>query len=154
MAYDSTKDADIHRENVRHVWEMVRMIMEEKIQVHDNSKYMSPERECYDKYIPMLRETKYGTAEYYEVRKKMAEEGLNYHYSANRHHPEHFANGIEGMDLFDFLEHVIDCYAASMVSDISYKDGIDSNANRFGYPPELVSILKNTAKRLDFIIKK
>ena len=153
LKYDSTVDTTIHQNNVKEVWEIVKMIMDEKIQDHDMSKLLPPEKECYDTYIPQLKQVQYGTEEYYAIRKKMQEEGLDHHYKVNRHHPEHFPNGISGMDLFDFLEHVIDCYAASLVSDTKFQDGLANNTKRFSYPPELVSMLEQTAKRLDYMYK-
>lgn len=147
--YDSTRDTDIHKDNIQYVWSIIKKYMQYKIDHHDDSKYMDPEKPVYDKYIPLLRKYKYGTPEYKKVREEMERDGLTHHYAANRHHPEHFEDGIAGMDLFDFLEHVVDCYASSLVSDTSFRDGLEKNAERFGYPEELLSILRHTAGKLE-----
>ena len=74
LEYDSIVDTTIHQNNVKEVWEIVKMIMDGKIQDHDMSKLLPPEKECYDTYIPQLKQVQYGTEEYYAIRKKMQEE--------------------------------------------------------------------------------
>ena len=72
MAYDSTVDAKKHIAAIQRLFNNVIIPeLEKRKESHDESKFKSPERETYDKYIPMLKETKYGSDEYYEVRKKM-----------------------------------------------------------------------------------
>lgn len=146
QVYDSTKDADAHREIIHEV--MLRLIndLRNRDTNHDKSKYEDPERACYDKYIPMLKEAKYGSKEYEEIRKKMAEEGLDHHYSVNRHHPEHFENGIEGFTLVDLVEYFSDTFAASQKSDTSYADGLKINAEKHKLPPLLQQIFVNTVE--------
>lgn len=152
--YDSTPDTILHRENIAYVWEIFKLIMDSKIKKHDLSKLESPEKECYDKYIPLLRTAKYGTPKYNQFRKEMQEEGLDHHYACNRHHPEHFPNGIMDMDFFDFIEHVVDCYAASMVSDTSFVDGLHLNKDKYNYPDVVVQMLENMETRLTFLEEK
>ena len=94
--YDSTRDADIHKDNIQYVWGIIKKYMQYKIDHHDDSKYMDPEKPVYDKYIPLLRKYKYGTPEYKKVREEMERDGLTHHYAVNRHHPEHFEDGIAG----------------------------------------------------------
>lgn len=70
---------------------------------------------------------------------------LEHHYKNNRHHPEHFKNGIEGMTLVDLCEMISDWKAATLRHD----DGdilksIEMNQQRFGYTDELKQILINT----------
>lgn len=88
MNYDSTKDTMSHIYNIQWVWtNLVRPQLDERFDKHDQSKLENPEKACYDKYIPMLQETKYGTPEYYEIKDKMAKEGLQHHYAVNNHYP-------------------------------------------------------------------
>jgi len=69
---------------------------------HDLSKTREPEWAVYDMFVPPLRATAYGSVEYLTLVDAMGE-GLRHHYAHNRHHPEHFANGINGMTLVDLL---------------------------------------------------
>lgn len=144
MAYDSTKDADAHRSIVKEVGEKLVDELKERIKEHDKSKYDDPERACYDKFIPQLKEAKYGSKEYYEIRENMQKEGLDHHYQVNRHHPEHFKNGIEDMTIIDLMEYFIDTYSASKKSDTSYAEGLKANASKHKLPDTLVKILGNT----------
>lgn len=149
MNYDSTKDTMSHIYNIQWVWaNLVRPQLDERFDKHDQSKLENPEKACYDKYIPMLQETKYGTPEYYEIKDKMAKEGLQHHYAVNNHHPEHFKNGIEDMNLIDFIEHILDCYAASLNSDTGFDAGMQKNMERFHYPRELMEIIHNTSSEV------
>ena len=76
-------------------------------------------------------------------------EGLDIHYANNRHHPEHFDNGIQGMNLLDLLEMICDWKAASeRHADGDVYKSIEINQERFGYSDELKIILKNTVEFL------
>lgn len=147
MAYDSTVDAKKHIAAIQRLFNNVIIPeLEKRKESHDESKFKSPERETYDKYIPMLKETKYGSDEYYEVRKKMEQEGLKHHYEVNRHHPEHFPGGINDMTLIDVVEMFCDWYAASLNSDTGFKSGLKNNKNKFHMSEQLYQIFLNTYK--------
>ena len=147
MAYDSTVDAKKHITAIQRLFNNVIIPeLEKRKESHDESKFKSPERETYDKYIPMLKETKYGSDEYYEVRKKMEQEGLKHHYEVNRHHPEHFPGGINDMTLIDVVEMFCDWYAASLNSDTGFKSGLKNNKNKFHMSEQLYQIFLNTYK--------
>jgi hypothetical protein len=113
---------------------------------HDASKLESPEREIFDEYTPKLKETTYGSEEYNTYLKEM-QIAINHHYANNRHHPEHFKNGIKDMNLVDIIEMLCDWKAATMRHD----DGdilksIEFNQKRFGYTDELKTIFLNTVR--------
>lgn len=74
---------------------------------------------------------------------------IDIHYKNNRHHPEHFANGIKDMTLLDLLEMLCDWKASSeRHADGNIYRSIEINQSRFGYSDELKDILKNT---VDFL---
>lgn len=145
MSYDSTVDAKKHIKEIQKVinYLMVKEL-EKRAKEHDQSKLHNPEKACYDKYIPLLRTAKYGSKEYEEIRDKMFNEGLKHHYEANRHHPEHFKNGINGMTLIDVVEMFCDWYAASKNSDTGFEAGLKMNKNKFKMSDQLYQIFKNT----------
>ena len=115
---------------------------------HDRSKFEEPEKSTYDKYIPLLKNVKYGSDEYNEIRNKMHEEVLQHHYRENRHHPEHFENGVNDMNLIDIIEMVCDWYTTSLLSDTDFEKGLEINCERFGINEQLAKIIFNTYKDL------
>ena len=75
---------------------------------------------------------------------------LDHHYQHNRHHPEHFKNGIKDMNLVDLVELICDWKAASLRhADGNIRKSIEKNQDRFGYSDELKQILMNTVELLE-----
>ena len=143
--YDSTIDAKLHIGKIQDLFtNLVIPELSERASMHDKSKLESPEKETYDKYIPMLKKVKYGTPEYNSIKDEMAETGVGHHYSVNRHHPEHFENGIKDMTLFDIIEMYFDWYAASLRSDTGFEKGLLMNKERYNISDELYQIFINT----------
>lgn len=115
---------------------------------HDQSKLVNPEVETFTEYTPKLKTCTYGSEEYSGFLKSMAP-ALSHHYAQNRHHPEHFKNGIEDMNLVDIIEMLCDWKAASeRHNDGNIRKSIEINANRFNISPQMVKILENTADLL------
>jgi hypothetical protein len=146
--YDSTKDTKDH---IRKVSELIFCLIDELVKrtsIHDHSKLYTPEKEYFDEFTLKLKDSKYGSDEY----KKCLSElhiALEHHYAQNRHHPEHFTNGINGFNLVDLIEHFADSLAATKrIKDGNIFESIDINKERFNYPDELVNIFKNTAEEI------
>lgn len=77
---------------------------------------------------------------------------LDHHYAHNRHHPEHFPDGIRGMSLLDLVEMLADWKAATeRHADGDLARSIEINQARFGYGDELKVVLRNTAKDMGWI---
>lgn len=113
---------------------------------HDNSKLAPPEVDIFTEYTPKLATSTYGSEEYKQFLKKM-KPALDHHYSNNRHHPEYFCDGIQGMDLVDLIEMLCDWKAATLRhNDGDIYKSIEINQKRFGYSDELKRIFKNTVK--------
>lgn len=112
---------------------------------HDNSKLDDFEAYGYAKFIPMLREVKYGSDEYKKIIKDM-DEITSHHYANNSHHPEYHKNGISDMGLIDIIEMLVDWKVASIKSDTSFEESTEINQKRFGFSDELKRILLNTEK--------
>jgi hypothetical protein len=116
---------------------------------HDKSKFSEPERSAYNEYVPKLRNAKYGSEEYTELVQQMRLAGAAHHNEVNRHHPEHFQNGIKDMNLIDLIEMICDWKAASeRHADGNIYKSIEINQERFKYSDEVKYILKNT---VDFL---
>ena len=120
--------------------------VEKRSNLHDRSKLLDPEKSLFDIYTPKLKSCTYGSDEY----KKYLQElkiALDHHYGKNRHHPEHYKNGIKDMSLADIVEMLCDWKAAKL----RHEDGdllksIEINQNRFNYTDELKLIMINEAK--------
>jgi hypothetical protein len=131
--------------------EPIKELLDRSIR-HDLSKTREPERAVYDEVVPRLRAAAYGSAEHQKLVEAMGE-GLRHHHAHNRHHPEHFPDGINGMTLVDLLEMLADWKAAtertSPRGDLA--DSLTINRERFGIAPQLMDILANTARHFGWL---
>jgi len=113
---------------------------------HDLSKFSAEEVEMFTRFTPRLRGMTYGSDEYKTCLAEMGP-GLRHHYENNRHHPEHFAGGIDDMNLLDVIEMFIDWKASSQRhADGNLGKSIDINEKRFAMSPQLAAIFRNTAR--------
>jgi hypothetical protein len=114
---------------------------------HDLSKTQSPELETFEEFTPKLKTSEYGSEEYRGFLKAMAPALAN-HYARNRHHPEHHAQGVDGMDVCDLVETIVDWQAAGErhADGGSLTRSVDINKERFGLSDQLCAIIKNSAK--------
>lgn len=114
---------------------------------HDQSKLEDPELSIFAEYGAKLKETTYGSEEYKRNLKEM-NVALQHHYENNTHHPEHYDDGINGMDLFDVVEMLCDWIAAvKRHDDGDIQRSLKINKERFQISDQLYSILKNTIER-------
>lgn len=120
----------------------------ERARIHDESKLCEPEASTFEVFTKKLAGCTYGSEEYRRFLKEM-QPALDHHYSFNRHHPEHWRNGIKDMTLLDVLEMFIDWKAATeRHNDGSILKSIDVNQKRFGFSDELATIFRNTVNEL------
>ena len=150
--YDSTNDTLKHIDRVRQFIDYCQVELKLKGQNHDKDKILNQtEKALFDEYTPKLKNCTYGSEEYKGYLKGL-QEGLCIHYANNRHHPEHFDDGIRGMNLLDLLEMICDWKAASeRHADGNPFTSIELNQKRFGYSDDLKAILRNT---VDFLIRR
>jgi hypothetical protein len=116
-----------------------------RIPEHDASKFVDPEKSIYDAYPGRAP---YGTKEYGARLLKMRA-ALEHHYEHNRHHPEHFAEGIDGMSLIDVFEMLLDWYAVALRFGGNIRESIEINTERFSLGPQLKAILLNTVQEME-----
>lgn len=143
------------KETQKHISEVRRNIMlcigelSERMTDHDQSKLEEPEASGFAKVTKNLKSLTYGSEEYKEQLKEM-KPFLDYHYENNRHHPEFFINGIQGMTLIDILEMLMDWLAATKRhADGNIMESIIINQKRFGYSHELGHIFINTIEWIE-----
>ncbi|MGZ9868199.1 DUF5662 family protein [Priestia endophytica] len=143
---DCIRDTKEHIEQVRKFMGIVIADLSKRALEHDKSKMESPELEGFTEYTPKLKHSTYGSDEYKEFLKGL-KVSLDHHYANNSHHPEHFSNGIRGMNLLDIIEMFCDWKAATMRHDDGdIRRSIDINKDRFNMSDDLVQIFKNTVE--------
>ena len=143
--YDSTLDTMRHSRRVDQLLLQIISALQDRVTRHDLSKMEPPEKAVFDRITPSLKASTYGSEEY---KRSLADMGeiLVHHYGANRHHPEHYADGIAGMTLVDVIEMLADWKAATeRHDDGSLARSLTIQEERFGIEPQLMSILLNTA---------
>ena len=134
-------------EHIDVIRRMLRLFATELLvrgETHDRSKLVAPESSMFAAFTPRLKGMTFGSDEYKQCLKGMGP-ALRHHYDHNRHHPEHFKEGLKGMTLVDLVEMWIDWWASCQRHD----DGdmlksIKHNKDRFGMPDELAAIFENT----------
>jgi hypothetical protein len=150
---DLTKEEKITNfETMRHINVVGRFIniivksLLDRSQHHDETKLGRPEVDVLTKHTPKLAATTYGSDEYKSCLEEM-KVALDHHYVMNRHHPEHFRNGVEDMNLIDIIEMLCDWKAATLRhNDGNLLKSLEINYNRFGITGQLAKILENTAR--------
>jgi hypothetical protein len=146
--YDSSADTLKHSQRVGELVVQVVKELLDRATCHDRSKTEPPELEIFDEYTPKLRDTTYGSEEYKGYLDAMGE-GLAHHYASNRHHPEHFTDGIAGMTLVDLVEMLADWRAATeRHADGDMVKSLHIQRERFEIGDQLWSVLWNTAAEL------
>lgn len=139
----------------QHILEVVRLMniviveLLERSSNHDKSKLELPEVSMFATYGPKLKKLTYGSEEYKECLNKMKKEALDSHYSDNKHHPEHYKDGISGMSLIDLVEMFVDWNAAAKRHDDGcIMKSLKLNKDRFQFSDELHKIFENTVAHL------
>lgn len=117
---------------------------------HDESKLWEPEKSGYDRLTLALTDVAYDT-EAYRAALAEAQSAIAHHYQVNRHHPEHFPDGITNMTLIDLIEMLCDWKAASeRTQQDSIAKSLTHNQQRFGIDDQLATILANTVQALEW----
>ena len=154
MSKDEINDKVVlgNLETTKHI-HMVRELLhgmiselDDRARKHDQSKLESPEAEILAEHTPDLAKTTYGTPEYDELLKKV-QPALDHHYANNRHHPEHWPDGINDMTLLDLVEMLCDWKAATTRNkNGNIRKSIEHNKERFEMSDQLTQIFENTVR--------
>jgi hypothetical protein len=151
MAYDSRADTLLHSQRVGELLGAVMKELLDRSCCHDRCQTEPPEVAFFDVFTPKLKTLTYVTSEYAASLDAMGE-GLRHHYAANRHHPEHFHDGVAGMTLVDVMEMLADWKAATeRVKDGDLSKSLDIQSGRFALSSDLAAILRNTAEHFGWL---
>lgn len=114
---------------------------------HDESKLHEPEKERFD-YVGThqhLSKHTYGSDEYKKSLEYLGP-ALDHHYQENDHHPQHFPNGISGMNLMQLVEMWLDWLAACKRNkNGNIYQSLEVNKDRFKISDQLYNVLLNQA---------
>lgn len=151
----SLKEQATNAETYKHIQQVQKRLNKaasmivERGRLHDRSKLEAPEVEYFAKYTDELKHLTYNSEEYKECLEKM-KPAIEHHYAKNRHHPNHFPDGIKGMNLIDLMEMLADWVSSTeRQHDGNIKQSFKESCERFGINPQLASILKNTIDVLE-----
>lgn len=151
MTYDSRPETIAHIERVQELLEQVRQELHRRGLNHDATKLIPPELDTFNEYTPKLKTSTYGSPEYKEYLVGMGE-GLKHHYRHNRHHPEHFPDGVNDMTLVDIIEMLADWKAATeRHDDGDLERSLSIQSERFGISEQLAGILHHTALEMGWL---
>lgn len=139
----------LHIQQVQKAVNKLSMLAIERGRVHDRSKLESPEVEYFSKYTEELKNLTYNSDEYKACLEKM-KPAISHHYAVNRHHPEHYPDGVAGMSLVDLIEMVADWWSsAKRQNNGNLRVSLDESCRRFNIDAQLMSIIKNTIEILE-----
>lgn len=130
-----------HKDDVENLLDQVIFDLYIRSQNHDKSKMEEPEYSMFKEFHERMLQLTFGTPEYIATVREMGEP-LKHHYEQNRHHPEHFENGVNDMNLMDLIEMICDWVAVSNAKGVPVN--IEAAQERFGVSDQLMSILRNT----------
>lgn len=149
----------IHFETFQHIQEVQKLLYVMQVELgrralaHDLSKIYSDE-ECatFAEYTPKLKNIPYGSEEYKTCLREMGN-AIQHHQKSNRHHPEAFEEGIDGMNLIDVLEMLCDWKAATKRTlNGNINRSLEINKERFKMSDQLIAIFKNTLPLLETVV--
>lgn len=138
-----------HRKKVKEVIDYICSELQRRAEIHDESKLEDLEAESFAMNTPHLKASEFMSDEYKLVLSNMSG-AIKHHYANNRHHPEHFDNGVQGMNLIDVVEMVADWMAASKRQEggNALKE-FSKNKKRFKINKDLSSVIMNTMDLID-----
>lgn len=112
--------------------------------IHDNSKLSPGEFELSAEHSDEFNKYTWDSPEERQLRDKLAP-AATLHRQRNRHHPEYFENGIDGMNLIDLLEMLSDWVSASERGPgDSIRKSLPILKEKYKISPQLYQILTNT----------
>jgi len=133
-----------HQEEVMQVIEKLIEMLKSRGRYHDASKLLSPEIEIFAEYTPKLKTLQYDSDEYTKSLEEMGV-AIEHHYAKNRHHAQHFENGINDMNLIDVIEMLADWIAATKrTKNGNIHQSMKLNKEKYKIDDQLYSIMKNT----------
>lgn len=143
MQAKSLADTIAHIKAVQGFLSDIIAALDLRLSAHDESKLREPELSGYAGLSEALKGLAYGTPEHRAAFAPF-KPIIKHHYLHNDHHPEHFQNGINDMDLLQIIEMLADWKAASTRHSASLTETIGTTIERFGISEQFALIIRNT----------
>ncbi len=154
MNNESEKTVEGKVDTLKHIHRVRELLcqfileLDQRAQKHDASKLESPEKEIYGEHGAELGKVVYGSAEHATMLAKV-QVANDHHYANNRHHPQHWPNGVNDMTLVDLVEMLIDWKASSeRAKNGNIRKSIEINAKKYEISSQLTEIMENTVREL------
>lgn len=144
----TTLDLEKHLALVRNNILQIILWLSQRGICHDQSKFSDIEIDAYLTIKDRISAVPFGSAEY-ETIKQEIQYAVDHHYQHNRHHPEHFKNGINDMNIVDLIEMFCDWVAANKrnpQNDVHHS--IDVCCDKYKIPDMLKQIFHNSTELL------
>lgn len=141
MSYDCTQDVLDHQRLVEAILKGWAEQILFRGMSHDISKLSGLEKTAFDQWMPEMSKHSFAS-DGYKATLALMGPGLQRHYENNRHHPEHFPEGINGMTLIDLIEMMADWLAVAQKKGVRLN--LEHGASRFHIDSQLKEILENT----------
>lgn len=147
-------------ETIKHIHQVRQYLytfiqeLDERAKKHDASKLEEPEASKLAEFNDALAKTKYAdengnVTEEYEKLLEDVKPALEHHYAKNRHHPQHWPDGVNDMTLIDLVEMLCDWKAATQRNKSgNIRRSVEANAKRFGMSEQLTRIFENTVREM------
>ena len=110
---------------------------------HDNSTLGSPELEIYHRHFNEYRMYKFGDPRRDEVMNHMAE-AIGHHFQYNDHHPEHFDNGINDMNLIQLMQFTAAIMSWSEQEQVDIFELLPIIRDKCGMSDQVYQLIQNT----------
>ena len=140
-----------HRKRVFDLMAKISQDVMQRGNDHDLSKYDETELPTYARVIEEFEKCPYGSVGYWRAKDSLGDT-VKHHHEKNRHHPEHFHNGIDGMNLVDLLEMLCDWKSATQNHPEhpgDMQNSIKIAIEKYKISPQLAQVLYNTMKDFD-----
>lgn len=147
-------------ETIKHIHQVRKFLykfieeLDERAKEHDQTKLEEPEASILAEHTDALASTPYADADgnmtpEYEALLVQVQPALDHHYANNRHHPQHWPDGVDDMTLVDLVEMLCDWKAATQRNKCgNIRRSVEANAKRFGMSEQLTKIFENTVREM------
>lgn len=147
---DSTAEVMRHSRMVNKYIKMLAHALIHNAEGHDLDKVEPRVKSIWDKFSPHLKAV-FGSLEY-QQRKAELKPVLDDHYARTTHHPEHFENGVSGMNLMQLAEYLADNWErCQTLGDGDLRHSLEVNREPHRIDNQTMQILLHTAEYFGWV---